>query len=197
VNVFLLVDPSLPSCGWLLAGLHLLTHPLHHALHPNRWLPVVLIIFHLMRPFRVLGFDLGFRALLAASLHGFPSLHFRKNFKKVKKPILQQLPFPYMFPMIATVLPNALGSTVAIPSIILFIKRNLSPLAHLFFLSLSLCTSPLRLHLLVTGLIPRSPPPASLTLTPPASPPCHRSDPMISSTPIRPTARSPQPTTSS
>jgi hypothetical protein len=56
VNVILLLDPSLPSSGWLLAGLHLLTHPLHHALHPNRWLSVVLIIFHLLRPFRVLGF---------------------------------------------------------------------------------------------------------------------------------------------
>jgi hypothetical protein len=60
------------------------------------------------------------RALLAAFLHGFPSLHFRKNFKKVKKSILQQLPFPYMFPMIATVLPNALGSTVHIPINCLF-----------------------------------------------------------------------------
>jgi hypothetical protein len=54
VNVSLLSDPSLPSCGWLLVGLHLLTHPLYHALHPNRWLHVVLIIFHLLRPFKVL-----------------------------------------------------------------------------------------------------------------------------------------------
>jgi hypothetical protein len=54
------------------------------------------------------------RTLLAASLH------FRENFKKVKKPILQQLPFPYMFPMIATVLPNTLGSTVHIPINYLF-----------------------------------------------------------------------------
>jgi len=60
------------------------------------------------------------RALLAASLHGFPSLHFRENFKKVKKLILQQLPFPYMFPMIATVLPNALGSTIHLPFNCLF-----------------------------------------------------------------------------
>jgi hypothetical protein len=41
-----------------------LTHPLHHALHPNRWLYVVLIIFHLLRPFRVLGFDLGFATVI-------------------------------------------------------------------------------------------------------------------------------------
>jgi hypothetical protein len=53
VNVILLLELSLPSRGWLLAGLHLLTHPLHHDLHPNRWLSVVLIIFHLLRPFRV------------------------------------------------------------------------------------------------------------------------------------------------
>jgi hypothetical protein len=37
-----------------------LAHPLHHVLHPNKWLFVVLIIFHLLRPFQVLGFDLGF-----------------------------------------------------------------------------------------------------------------------------------------
>jgi len=60
------------------------------------------------------------KALLAASLHGFPSLYFRENFKKVKKSILQQLPFPYMFPMIATVLPNALRSTVHLPFNCLF-----------------------------------------------------------------------------
>jgi hypothetical protein len=64
VNVFLLLDPSLPSYGWLLAGLYLLTHPLHHALNPNRWLPAVLIIFHLLRPFKVLGFDLGFATMI-------------------------------------------------------------------------------------------------------------------------------------
>jgi len=64
VNVILLVDPSLPFSGWLLAGLHLLAHPLHHALHPNRWLFVVLIIFHLLRPFQVLGFDLGFATMI-------------------------------------------------------------------------------------------------------------------------------------
>jgi hypothetical protein len=64
VNVFLLFDPSLPSCGWLLAGLHLLTHPLHHALHPNRRLPTVLIIFHLLRPFKVLGFGLRFATMI-------------------------------------------------------------------------------------------------------------------------------------
>jgi hypothetical protein len=64
VSISLLSNPSLPSYGWLLAGLHLLTHPLHHALHPNRWLSVVLIIFHLLRPFRVLGFDLGFATVI-------------------------------------------------------------------------------------------------------------------------------------
>jgi hypothetical protein len=31
-------------------------HPLHHVLHPNRWLPVVLIILHLLRLFEVPGF---------------------------------------------------------------------------------------------------------------------------------------------
>jgi hypothetical protein len=64
LNVFLLSDPSLPSCGWLLAGLHLLTHPLHHALDPNRWLHAVLIIFHLLQPFKVLGFGLGFSTMI-------------------------------------------------------------------------------------------------------------------------------------
>jgi hypothetical protein len=38
------------------------------------------------------------RALLEASLHGFPSLCLRENFKKVKKSIPQQLPFPFPFP---------------------------------------------------------------------------------------------------
>jgi len=33
-------------------------------LHPNRWLHVVLIIFHFLRPFRVLGFDLGFATMI-------------------------------------------------------------------------------------------------------------------------------------
>jgi hypothetical protein len=64
VNVILLLDPSLPSSGWLLAGLHLLTHPLHHALHPNWWLTVVLILFHLLRPFKVIGFVLGFATMI-------------------------------------------------------------------------------------------------------------------------------------
>jgi hypothetical protein len=54
-GVTVLLDSSLPSCGWLLAGLH---HPLHHALHPDRWLPVVLIFFHLLRPSKLLGFVL-------------------------------------------------------------------------------------------------------------------------------------------
>jgi hypothetical protein len=64
VNVILLLDPSLPSCGWLLAGLHLLTHPLHHAFHPNRWLHAVLIIFYLLQPFEVLGFGLGVATMI-------------------------------------------------------------------------------------------------------------------------------------
>jgi hypothetical protein len=64
VNVFLLSNPSLPSCGWLLAGLHLLTHPLHHALHPNRWLHAVLIIFQLLWPFKVLEFGFGFATMI-------------------------------------------------------------------------------------------------------------------------------------
>jgi hypothetical protein len=38
------------------------------------------------------------RALLAVSLRGFPSLHFRENFKKVKKSTPQQLPFLFPFP---------------------------------------------------------------------------------------------------
>jgi hypothetical protein len=65
VNVFLLPSPSLPSYGWLLARFHLLIHPLHHALHPNRWLPAVLIILHLLRLFKVLGFIvLGFATMI-------------------------------------------------------------------------------------------------------------------------------------
>jgi hypothetical protein len=64
VNVFLLLDLSLPSYGWLLAGLYLLTHPLHHTLHPNRSLPAVLIIFHLLQFFGMLGFvELGFATM--------------------------------------------------------------------------------------------------------------------------------------
>jgi hypothetical protein len=42
----------------------MLTHPFHHALHPNRWLLVVLIIFHLLRPFKVLGFGLVFSTMI-------------------------------------------------------------------------------------------------------------------------------------
>jgi len=42
---------------WVVAGrLH---HPLHHALHPDRWLTVVLLFFHLLRPSKLLGFVLG------------------------------------------------------------------------------------------------------------------------------------------
>jgi hypothetical protein len=55
VTVLLLLD-LLPSCGWFLAGFHLLTHPLHHALHPN--LTVVLILFHLLWPSKLLRFSL-------------------------------------------------------------------------------------------------------------------------------------------
>jgi hypothetical protein len=46
----ILLNPSLPSCRWLLAGLH---HPLHHTLHPDRWLTEVPLFFEL------LGFVLG------------------------------------------------------------------------------------------------------------------------------------------
>jgi len=51
-----LLDPSLPSCGWLLARLY---HPLHHALYPDRWFIVILLFFHLLRPSKLLGFVLG------------------------------------------------------------------------------------------------------------------------------------------
>jgi hypothetical protein len=53
--VTVLLNQSLPSSGWLLAGLH---HPLHHALHPDRRLTVVLLFFHFLRPFKLLGFVL-------------------------------------------------------------------------------------------------------------------------------------------
>jgi len=49
MNVCLLFDPSLPSFWWLLTGIHLMIHPLHHTLHPNRQLPIELIILHLLR----------------------------------------------------------------------------------------------------------------------------------------------------
>jgi hypothetical protein len=49
VNVCLLSDPCLPSFWWLLTGLHLMIHPLYHALHPNRQLPIELIILHLLQ----------------------------------------------------------------------------------------------------------------------------------------------------
>jgi hypothetical protein len=45
----------------------------------------------------MLGFGQRMRALLAASLQGICSLNFRKNFKKVKKTIPQQLPYNYLF----------------------------------------------------------------------------------------------------
>jgi len=32
-----------------LTGLHLMIHPLYHALHPNRQLPIELIILHLLQ----------------------------------------------------------------------------------------------------------------------------------------------------
>jgi hypothetical protein len=54
-GVTVLLNPSLPSCGWLLIGLH---HPLHHALHPDRWSTVVLTFFHLLRPSNLPGFVL-------------------------------------------------------------------------------------------------------------------------------------------
>jgi hypothetical protein len=54
-GVTVLLDPSLPSSGWLLAGLH---HPLHHVLHPDRRLIGVLLFFHLLRPSKLLGFAL-------------------------------------------------------------------------------------------------------------------------------------------
>jgi len=49
VNVCLFSDPCLPSFMWLLTGLHLMIYPLYHALHPNRQLPIELIILHLLR----------------------------------------------------------------------------------------------------------------------------------------------------
>jgi len=52
VNFFLLSDPSLPSFWWLLTGLHLMIHPLYHALDPNRQLPIELIILHLLQLLR-------------------------------------------------------------------------------------------------------------------------------------------------
>jgi len=51
--VTVLLNPSLPSCRWLLAGLH---HPVHHTLHPDRWLTEVLLFFHLLRPLKLLEF---------------------------------------------------------------------------------------------------------------------------------------------
>jgi hypothetical protein len=61
--VTVLLDPSLPSSGWLLAGLH---HPLHHVLHPDRRLTGVLLFFHLLRPSKLLGF-----ALVSATVIGW------------------------------------------------------------------------------------------------------------------------------
>jgi hypothetical protein len=55
-RVTVLLNPSLPYCRWLLAGLH---HPLHHTLHPDRWLSEELLFFHLLRPSKLLGFVLG------------------------------------------------------------------------------------------------------------------------------------------
>jgi hypothetical protein len=48
VNVYLIFDPCLPSFWWLCTGLHLMIHPLYHALHPNRQLPIGLIILHIL-----------------------------------------------------------------------------------------------------------------------------------------------------
>jgi hypothetical protein len=66
VNFYLLSDLFLPSFWWLLTGLHLMIHPLYHALHPNRQLPIELIILHLLRLLReVPGFvSLGFAILI-------------------------------------------------------------------------------------------------------------------------------------
>jgi hypothetical protein len=58
--VTVLINPSLPSSGWLLARLH---HPLHHILHPDRRLTGVL---HLLRPSHLLGF-----ALVGATVIGW------------------------------------------------------------------------------------------------------------------------------
>jgi hypothetical protein len=55
-GVTVLLNPSLPSCRWLLVGLY---YPLHHTLHPNRCLTEVLLFFHLLRPPKLLGFVLG------------------------------------------------------------------------------------------------------------------------------------------
>jgi hypothetical protein len=60
-GVIVLLNPSLPSCRWLLAGLH---HPLHHTLHPDRWLNMVLLFFHLLRPPKLLGFVLGVATMI-------------------------------------------------------------------------------------------------------------------------------------
>jgi hypothetical protein len=54
-GVAVLLDPSLPSSGWLLARLH---HPLHHVLHLDRRLTGLLLFFHLLRPSKLLGFAL-------------------------------------------------------------------------------------------------------------------------------------------
>jgi hypothetical protein len=64
------------------------------------------------------------RAFTAAFLLGFCSLNFRKFFKKVTKIHPQLLPYNFLFPVKATVLPNALGSTVAFPINIIIIKNK-------------------------------------------------------------------------
>jgi hypothetical protein len=48
VNVLILPDSCLPFCRWLLAVLHLMIHPLYHALHLNGKLLAVLIILLLL-----------------------------------------------------------------------------------------------------------------------------------------------------
>jgi hypothetical protein len=53
----------------MLAGLH---HPLHHVLHPDRRLTVVLLFFHLLRPSKLLGF-----AFVGATVIGWYKLLLR------------------------------------------------------------------------------------------------------------------------
>jgi hypothetical protein len=61
-------------------------HPLHHALHPNRWLIVVLIFSHLLRPFKLLGFDLGFATVIGRYKSLLRSLMLRCLVPRCMKP---------------------------------------------------------------------------------------------------------------
>jgi hypothetical protein len=49
MSAFFLTHACLPSFGRLLTRLHLMIHPLYHAQHPNRKLPIELIIHHLLQ----------------------------------------------------------------------------------------------------------------------------------------------------